>query len=88
MAGAKLYHQMCSRCHGQSKASDNTYGESFYPPAPELAVDEFSYTDPELFWIVKHGIRNTAMPAWGKLLSDDELWQVVTFLRKYKSQRD
>ncbi len=34
IAGAKLYRQMCSRCHGLSRESGNTYGQSFYPPAP------------------------------------------------------
>jgi len=30
-----------------------------------------------MFWIVKHGIRNTAMPAWGNLLSDEEIWHTL-----------
>jgi mono/diheme cytochrome c family protein len=80
LAGAKLYRQMCVRCHGLSAESDNTYGRSFYPPAPRLAAGT-SYTDAEMFWIIKHGIRNTGMPAWGKLLSDDEIWQIVTVVR-------
>ena len=46
------------------------------------------YTDPEMFWIIKHGIRNTAMLAWGNLLSDDEIWQVVTLLREFNSLPD
>jgi len=79
-AGAKLYRDMCARCHGLSKDSDNAYGRSFYPPAPRLALGT-SYTDSEIFWIIKHGIRNTGMPAWGRLLSDDETWQIVTVLR-------
>jgi len=33
-----------------------------------------------MFWIVKHGVRYTGMGAWDKLLSDDEIWKVVTFL--------
>ena len=81
IAGAKVYRQMCARCHGGSKQSDNTYGRSFYPPAPQLPLNGTSYTGSEMFWIVKHGIRNTAMPAWGNLLSDTEIWQVVTMLR-------
>jgi|SRR5712671_5206695 len=85
MAAAKLYRQMCSRCHGVSKESDNNYGQSFYPPAPQLALHRTSYTDSEMFWIVKHGIRNTAMPAWGNLLSDDDIWNVVTLVRKFDS---
>ena len=86
--GAKLYRQMCSRCHGASKQSDSSYGRSFYPPAPNLALNRMSYTDSELFWIVKHGIRNTAMPAWGNLLSDDEIWLAVTLIRKFDSLPD
>src|SRR5712671_2068930 len=38
IAGAQLYRQMCSRCHGLSRKSDNSYGRSFYPPAPHLPV--------------------------------------------------
>ena len=85
IAGAKTYRAMCSRCHGESKESDNTYGRSFYPPAPQLPLTRLSYSDSEIFWIVKHGIRNTAMPAWGKLLSDEEIWQVITLLRRFDS---
>jgi mono/diheme cytochrome c family protein len=88
IAGAKLYRQMCSRCHGVSKESDNSYGQSFYPPAPHLPLHRMSYTDGEMFWVVKHGIRNTAMPAWGNLLSDDEIWHIVTFVRKFDSPTD
>jgi mono/diheme cytochrome c family protein len=88
MAGAKVYREMCARCHGGSKESENTYGRSFYPPAPQLPRTRTSYSDSEMFWIVKHGIRNTAMPAWGNLLSDQEIWQVVTLLRTFDSIPD
>jgi mono/diheme cytochrome c family protein len=37
---------------------------------------------------VKHGIRNTAMPAWGNLLSDEEIWQVVALIRTFDSIPD
>src|SRR5882724_1639930 len=59
IAGARIYRQMCSRCHGVSKESGSPYGDSFYPPAPHLPTGRTSYTDSEMFWIVKHGIRNT-----------------------------
>ena len=88
MAGAQLYRQMCSRCHGVSKESDSVYGDSFYPPAPRLPGSRISYSDSEMFWVIKHGIRNTAMPAWGNLLSDDDIWQVVALVRKFDSLPD
>jgi len=83
IAGTKVYRQMCSRCHGASSESDNMYDRSFYPPAPQFPLARTSYTDSEMFWIIKQGIRNTAMPAWGNLLSDEEIWRVVTLLRKF-----
>ena len=55
IAGAKLYRQMCSRCHGTTGESDHTYGQCFYPPAPQLPLTRTLYTDNEMFWIVKHG---------------------------------
>jgi mono/diheme cytochrome c family protein len=39
------------------------------------------YTDSQLFWLIKHGIRNTGMPAWGSMLSDEEIWQIVSLLK-------
>jgi mono/diheme cytochrome c family protein len=39
------------------------------------------YTDSQLFWVIKHGIRNTGMPAWGSMLSDEEIWQLVSLLK-------
>jgi len=88
LSGAKLYRQMCSRCHGLSRESDNTYGQSFYPPAPHFALSRTSYTDTQMFWIIKHGIRNTAMLAWGNFLSDEEICQVVNLLREFDSLPD
>jgi mono/diheme cytochrome c family protein len=88
MEGARLYRQMCSRCHGLPNESDNIYGRSFYPPAPHLPLQRTSYSDTEMFWIVKHGVRNTAMPGWGNLLSDEGIWQVVTLIRKFDSLPD
>jgi hypothetical protein len=33
------------------------------------------------FWIVKHGVKMSAMPAWGKTLDDEAIWDVVAFVR-------
>jgi len=88
LSGAKTYQAMCSRCHGATRESDTSYGRSFYPPAPQLPLTRSSYTDKEMFWIVKHGIRNTAMPAWGNLLSDENIWQVVTLVKNFDSLPD
>src|SRR5262249_55487623 len=83
--GAEIYTQMCAKCHGKPNAGPSVYGASFYPPAPRLAAHSPVYTEAELFWIAKHGTGNTAMPAWGRQLSDENIWQVVAFLKRLDS---
>lgn len=84
IAGADTYRQMCARCHSLPGGAPSVYGASFYPPAPKLPGIAIQYTDGELFWIIKHGIRNTGMPAWGNMLSDDDIWQIVAVLKMSK----
>ncbi|HJQ27343.1 MAG TPA: cytochrome c [Blastocatellia bacterium] len=80
-AGAEIYQAMCAECHGQLNGRPSVLGASFYPPAPQLPIQATAYSDREVFWIVKHGIRNTAMPAWSRLLSDDEIRKVAAFVK-------
>jgi mono/diheme cytochrome c family protein len=80
-AGASTYKAMCARCHSTPGGNLSVYGQSFYPPAPQLLGGMSNYTDSQLFWTIKHGIRNTGMPAWGNMLSDDEIWQIVSLLK-------
>jgi mono/diheme cytochrome c family protein len=80
-AGGEIYKAMCVQCHGQLNGRPSVLGASFYPPAPQLPGHSSSYTGAELFWVVKHGIRNTSMPAWGRLLSDRDIGQVVAFVK-------
>jgi len=85
IAGGEIYAELCARCHGTPGRGPSVLGASFYPPAPQFTVQPSSYTEGELFWIVKHGIRNTGMPAWGRLLTDQDIWQVVAALRRLDS---
>ena len=86
--GARIYVQMCARCHGLSKESDNSLGQSFYPPAPHLPLHGTTYSEAEMFWLVKHGVRNTAMPAWGNLLADEDIWRVAMLIGHFGSLPD
>jgi cytochrome c553 len=79
--GVSTYKDMCGRCHSTPGDNPSAYGQSFYPPAPQLLGGLSNYTDSQLFWTIKHGIRNTGMPAWGSMLSDDEIWQLVSLLK-------
>jgi len=80
-AGVDTYKTMCARCHSTPGGNPSVYGRSFYPPAPKLPEGMSQYTDAQLFWLIKHGIRNTGMPAWSGMLSDDEIWQIVSLLK-------
>ena len=80
-AGVSTYKAMCARCHSTPGGNPSVYGQSFYPPAPQLLGGMPNYTDSQLFWTIKHGIRNTGMPAWGSMLSDEEIWQIVSLLK-------
>ena len=84
-AGADIYKEMCAQCHGHMNGRASVLGASFYPPAPQLPGHGTSYTDAEVIWIVKHGIRNTSMPAWRNVLSDENIRQVASFIKRMDS---
>jgi len=82
-SGGEIYKEMCSRCHGEPGAVSSPLGSSFYPPAPLLPGHGSEWSERELFWIIKHGIRNTAMPAWAALLADDDIRQVAALVKRF-----
>jgi mono/diheme cytochrome c family protein len=83
IAGVHLYAANCAVCHGAADAAQSTLSKGFYIEAPQLAKDGVE-DDPDkmTFWKLKHGIRFSAMPAFGGTLSDDDLWKLTTFLSK------
>lgn len=80
-SGAGQYVEMCSTCHLAPGMERTEISRGLYPRAPELRRGSRS-TPAEDFWVVKHGIKATGMPAWGVTHSDKLLWDVVAFLRK------
>ena len=80
-AGAGLYHEMCTGCHLGPGVAKSELSQGLYPPAPDLARAN-GRSPAEQFWIIKHGVKLTAMPAWGKTHTDAEIWDLVAFLRK------
>lgn len=82
LSAGEIYGSMCAECHGQMNGKPSALGLSFYPPAPQFPGHSTGYTENQIFWIVKHGIRNTAMPAWRRLLSDDDIRRVAAFVKR------
>ena len=79
--GLDHYMENCLVCHGAPGVDKGEIGKGLNPPAPELEESVEEFTDAELFWTVKNGIRMTGMPAFAPTHSDEELWNVVTFMR-------
>ena len=79
--GAGQYAEMCSGCHLAPGMKRTEISRGLYPRAPELRR-KTDLTPAEQFWIVKHGVKLTGMPAWGVTHDDDLLWDVVAFVRK------
>jgi len=81
-SGAAQYAEMCSSCHLAPGMQRSEISRGLYPRAPELRRGS-SLTPAEEFWVIKHGIKMSGMPAWGETHDDAILWDVVAFLRKF-----
>jgi mono/diheme cytochrome c family protein len=79
--GAGQYAEMCSGCHLAPGMKRTEISRGLYPRAPELRR-QTDLTPAEQFWIVKHGVKMTGMPAWGVTHQDELLWDLVAFVRK------
>ncbi len=79
--GAKEYEEHCAFCHGGAKAKISPMRDKFNPPAPQLINHVPDDPDAWIFWVTKHGVRMTGMPTWSGVLSDDEIWKIVAFIK-------
>ncbi len=84
LAGAKVYQQSCAGCHGKLDQAASPMGKKFYPHIPQLLPPSKGVTDDPVgttHWVVKNGIRFSAMASFEGTLTDNEIWQVSQFLR-------
>lgn len=79
-AGMKVYQTNCASCHGDIHHLHGILADSFYPRAPQFVEDAADMPENQNFYIIQHGIRLSGMPAWKQSLSDQQMWQVTTFL--------
>jgi mono/diheme cytochrome c family protein len=83
IAGRKSYMDTCAGCHGQPGRPPRTRPLFLTPPAFVHVGTQYSV--PELFWIIKHGIRRTGMSAYSYCFSDGEIWEVAEFVKRMKN---
>jgi mono/diheme cytochrome c family protein len=76
------YYEMCVICHGAPGVKPSEVAQGLNPYPPELAEKAEPDEAAEFFWIVKHGIKMTGMPAFGVTHSDEEIWAMIAFLQK------
>ena len=79
--GAAHYATGCAPCHGEPGGPASPIASGMTPVPPRLDWPVYEFTADELHWIVKHGIKMTAMPAWPAQQRDDEVWAMVAFLK-------
>jgi len=84
-AGQQVFAANCVSCHGPQAMGDGPAASSLNPKPKPLALEMNSLQDKYLFWRISEGGAFapfvSAMPAWKSILSEDEIWQVITFLR-------
>ncbi len=82
-AGKEAFSHYCVACHGMDGQNSGVpFADSMSPPVPLLSSAEIqSYSDGQLKWVIDNGIEPSGMPASKGILSDDEIWSTVLFIR-------
>lgn len=92
LAGGADYNDMCSGCHLKPGKTESDFTQGLYPAPPDLT--QASHADPEgahseadadarvrrYFWVIKHGVKASGMPAWGAGHDDERIWNMVAFI--------
>ncbi|HEY1578317.1 MAG TPA: cytochrome c [Terracidiphilus sp.] len=81
--GKDAFSHYCVACHGlDGQNTGIPFADRMSPPVPSLASKEVqSYTDGQLKWVIDNGIWPSGMPGSKEILSDDEIWSIVLYLR-------
>jgi mono/diheme cytochrome c family protein len=82
-AGKQAFGSYCVECHGRDGQNTGVpFAQTLSPPVPSLASHQIqSYSDGQLKWIIENGIFPSGMPGSKGILSDEEMWQMVLYIR-------
>ncbi len=81
--GASYYEIGCRSCHGEPGKPLPRIAAGMTPTPPDLVARILESDPKKLFYVVKHGVKFTGMPAWPSSQRDDEIWAMIAFLLKY-----
>ena len=82
--GAVVFHTNCETCHGPQGHGDGPAGQALDPRPRNLAELQTKASDDFLFWRIREGKPGTTMDAWKGILTDDQIWQAIAFIRTLK----
>jgi cytochrome c553 len=85
--GAAHYANVCANCHGAPGIGQNPIALAMTPRPPYLSAQITDDDDKAIFWIVKHGVKYSAMPGWPTQDRDDEIWSMVAFAKTLPTLR-
>lgn len=80
-AGAREYKAMCAHCHGGVGAARAGWAETMRPKPPALAASARHLSASEVFWLVRHGVKMSGMPAFGPTHDDRTIWNIAAFVK-------
>lgn len=87
LMGGPDYNDMCASCHLAPSVGQSDLSLGLYPSPPNLSTKRLTQEAPadaraqRSFWIIKHGIKASGMPAWGPTHSDERIWAMVAFIQ-------
>ena len=79
-SGGHLFAQNCAVCHGGPGLKPTDIAQGLKPPPPNLFRANRKPWSEEMYRFIKYGVKMTAMPGFGKTLSDQQIWELVAFL--------
>lgn len=80
--GHAIFRQHCEQCHGGPGVPPQPFAQGLRPLATNLVQDGREWPANELYWVIQHGVRMSAMPGWEYRFAPDELWDVVAFIKQ------
>ena len=80
-AGAASYKAMCHHCHGGPGAARAGWASGMRPRPPHLVEAASEWEPGEVFWLLRHGVKMSGMPAFGPTHDDRTLWNIVAFVK-------
>ncbi len=81
IAGAKIYRNDCAGCHG-TPSKPQQFPSGLVPSPRQFESEPTAFTDAQIFWIAKNGIRRSGMFVFGYGVSDADLWRVAAFVKR------